>query len=271
MIGGPNSSLLSLTWIYQANRAELETSLARIASGKRIQNPSDDFAGYLKAQDLETDIEGYQTVKQNIQEAKGLVDYAAQVGNDLVADFNKLKTLKDLYTQAGDSGDLTAQSAYEAEYEATITRIYEEKTESYFNNVKVYRAGVQLETVKVNPENSSLAISVQATAVGNEAAISNIANVADGDIQNELANAQTYAEQMTSFSTELQQQINLADTAINSKEATISAITDIDEVQEMSNLIALQVRQQATLAMMAQANALQGYVARLYGGSSTVS
>jgi flagellin-like hook-associated protein FlgL len=73
--------------------------------------------------------------------------------------------------------------------------------------------------------------------------------------------------ELNSFATLLQRQLNLTETVINSKEATISAITDIDELQELSTLTLLQVRQEATIAMMAQANMAQGYAAKLYASS----
>jgi flagellin-like hook-associated protein FlgL len=72
---------------------------------------------------------------------------------------------------------------------------------------------------------------------------------------------------MESFATLLQRQYNLTDTIISSKESTISAIIDINEVEELSALTMLQVRQEATISMLAQANVLQGYAAQLYGGS----
>jgi flagellin-like hook-associated protein FlgL len=61
---------------------------------------------------------------------------------------------------------------------------------------------------------------------------------------------------------------NLADTVINSNEATISVLTGIDDASELAGLTSLQVRQQATVAMMAQANVIQGYAAKLYGGNN---
>jgi flagellin-like hook-associated protein FlgL len=127
---------------------------------------------------------------------------------------------------------------------------------------------VSLKNVEVNPENSSLVINVQASAVGDETSINDITTVTANAIQNELENAQVYVMEMESFSTMLQRQLNLTDTIISSKESTISAITDIDEIEELSALTMLQVRQEATISMLAQANIIQGYAAQLYGGST---
>ncbi|MBN2035321.1 MAG: hypothetical protein JW768_01130 [Chitinispirillaceae bacterium] len=265
MIGGPNPAVYNLSQIYASNNQAIADSLARIASGKRVSVPSDDFAGYARASDLQTDITAYLQVKQDIEEAKGVATYAAQVGNDLAEDFDRLKELQELYELA--DGDAVKQATYEAEYDATIERIADTIDDSYYDLVQVYRAGASLTSVEINPENSSLMVDVQATAVGNQSSIGNIANAAASDIQNELNNAQIYVAEMESFATLLQRHLNLTDTIISSKESTISAITDIDEIEELSALTILQVRQEATIAMLAQANIIQGYAAQLYGGS----
>lgn len=265
MIGGPNPSSNNLATIFNANNIAISESLARIASGKRIQSPSDDFAGFMRASDLQTDIAAYRLVKQDLHEVKGFADYAAQVGNDIVEDFDRLKELQDLYTQA--AGDSVRQAGYRTEYDATVERIADTKDDAYFDDVQVYQSGVTLKSVEVNPENSSLTIDIAATKVGDETVIDNIANATGNAIENELNNAQTYVAELESFANLIQRNLNLTDTIINSKEATISAITDIDELEELTVLTALQVRQEATTAMLAQANLFQGYAAGLYGGS----
>lgn len=265
MIGGPNPGTSILTSIYTANNQAIADSLSRIASGKRIQAPSDDFAGYARASSLQSDITSYQQIKQDIEEVKGFANYAAEVGNNLVDDFDRLKELQVSY--AGAAGDAVKQATYKSEYDATVLRIADLIDDAYYDRVQVYRAGVSLKSVQINPENSSLTINIQASAVGDETAIDDITTVSANAIQNELENAQTYVMELESFSTMLQRQLKLTDTIISSKESTISAITDIDEVQELSALTVLQVRQEATISMLAQANILQGYAAQLYGGS----
>jgi flagellin-like hook-associated protein FlgL len=264
MIGGPNPfANNTLASIYNANTTAIAAAMARIASGKRIQAPGDDFAGFARASALQSDVAEYQQVKQNLQDIKGFTDYAAGVGNNIVSDLDRLKELQSLYTT---SGDPVAQASYKAEYDATVLRIADTKSDSYYDDIKVYQSGVSLKSVGVNPENSSLSVTVTASAVGNEAAISNIASVLPADIQAEINNAQVYVASMKSFGTIFQRDLNLADTIISSKQATLSAITDINDVEEITALTALQIRQQATASMLAQANIAQGFAAQLYGG-----
>ena len=265
MIGGPNPfANSSLASIYNSNGSAIAAAMARIASGKRVQAPGDDFAGYARASGLQSDVTAYQQVKQNLQDVKGLADYAAGVGSDLVSDFDRLKELQSLYSGSSDPVD---QASYKAEYDATVQRISDSKSNSYYDTTKVYQAGVTLKTVGVNPLNRSLTVAITASAIGNEAAVNNIASATSTDIQAEINNAQVYVSAMKSFGTILQRHLNLNDTIISSKQATISAITDISDVQEMTALTALQIRQQATASMLAQANLVQGYAAKLYEGT----
>lgn len=58
--------------------------------------------------------------------------------------------------------------------------------------------------------------------------------------------------------------MDLTDIAINSKEAAASLITDIDEMKELALATDLQIRQQASIAMMAQANVSRQGILQLY-------
>lgn len=273
MIGGPNTTINNLASIYVSNNTAIAQAMARIASGKRVQVPSDDFAGYLKANSLQTDITGYTDIKAKLQDAKGLADYAKTTGNMIIEDFTKMKELEKQWAAANtaNANDTDTLNGYKSKYDAIVGRIADLKADASYDGTVIYRAGVSLTTVKVSVENTSLAIDVQASAVANEAAgnVGDIAVTTADEIQNELNKADTYAAQMDSFSRGLQQQINLTDTVINSKEATISALTDINDVEEMTALTALQIRQEATVSMFAQANIIQGYAAKLYGGTNT--
>lgn len=250
------ASLLSS--IYNTNASSLSDSLERIASGKRIVNPSDDFGGYLTAEGFQTDINNYTTVKQGIQAGKSLADYAKGVGNQILAD---LSHLQDLYEQNAATTDTNKTAAYAADFSATVSRIDDAIANSYYDGIQVYQAA-NLKDVAVNAENSSLVVAITPTAAATDSAnwaITDAANLATA-----ITDAQTYLAELSSWSTELDNASKLADTAVSSKQAAISAITDINEVMEMSALTNLQVRGQAAVAMMTQSNIAQAQLARLF-------
>jgi flagellin len=260
-----NTSVASLlSNIYQSNGASLADSLSKIASGKRVQTPGDDFAGYIRGSALNADIAGYNAVKQDLQDAKSVVSYSQGVGNDIVTDLAKLKDLKQSWTAA--AGDATRQSGYQAEYDQIIQRITDTKANSYYDNTQVYQSGATLKSVAINVANTSITLDVKTGAndTANEAAVNDISTATSASIQSEIDNAEKYVAEMQSFGTQIDRHLKLTDTVISSKQATVSAIMDVDEAQEMTKVTNLQIRQQATAAMMAQANSAQAAIARLF-------
>ena len=259
-----NTSVASLlSNIYQSNAQSLTDSMTKIASGKRVQNAGDDFAAYIRASDLNSDISGYTTIKQNLQDAKSLVSYSQGVGNNIVSDLTTLKQLAQSYQSTTDADQ---QASDKAQYDQIIQRITDTKTNSYYDTTQVYTSGATLKSVGINASNSSLTMNIATTAndTANETAINNIANVTTTGIQNEINNSETYVSEMQSFGTQIDRQLALSDTIISSKQATVSALTDVDEAQEMTKITNLQIRQQATASMMAQANSAQVAIARLF-------
>jgi flagellin len=260
-----NTSVASLlSNIYQSNGASLTDSLTKIASGKRVQTPGDDFAGYIRGSALNSDIAGYTTVKQDLQDAKALVNYSQGVGNDIVSDLAQLKDLKTSWTAA--AGDATRQSGIQAQYDQIVQRITNTVANSYYDNTQVYQSGASLKQVSINVANTAikLDVSTQANSTATPASVNNIATATTGSIQGEIDNAEKYVATMQSKGTEIDRQMKLTDTIISSKQATVSAIMDVDEAQEMSKVTNLQIRQQATASMMAQANSAQVAIARLF-------
>jgi flagellin-like hook-associated protein FlgL len=255
-----NTSVASLlSNIYSSNNAALTASMSKIASGKRVATPGDDFAAWIRASGQSTDVAGYKNIKQDLQEAKALVDYGKGVGNTIMEDLTRLKELADLY---GQTSDTDKQASYTAEYDTIVDRITAAKAGSYYDTTQVYQAGA-LTTVNINTEGAQN-VSVTTTAIGDETAVNDITTATTGGIQNEINNANTYVAEMESFSKVLDRNLNLTDTIISSKNATISALVDVDEVEELGKVTNLQVRQAASVAMMSQANVSQAGLARLF-------
>src|SRR5512136_2291902 len=126
-----NTSTASLlSNIYSANSDTLTSSLSKLASGKRVQSAGDDFAAYVRAAGLNTDITTYQNTRQDLQNAKGAVDYSLGVGNAVLEDFQRLSDLQDLYNAAGATTD--QQAAYSTEYDAIVNRISETTTNAAY-------------------------------------------------------------------------------------------------------------------------------------------
>jgi len=249
-----NTSTASLlSNIYSANADALSSSMSKLASGKRVQNPGDDFAAYVRASGLNTEIKTYQNTRQDLQNAKGMTEFALGVGNAILEDLTKLQELQDLYAAA--SGDTAKQNAYSAEYDAIVNRITNTAASAY-DGATVYGTGaiVTAGNVTVQATNAATVANVTVGGIGTDGA----------NVATEIAAAQAFVAYMSSFKTAITRDMNLTDTIIAGKEATVSALINVDEVKELANVTNLQVRQQATVSMMSQANVSNASLARLF-------
>ena len=259
MIGGINDISSGLARIYSANTKALSESLGRIASGKRIQKPSDDFAGYIRSRSLLDQAASLQTVKQDLQAAKGAADYALETGTAIMDKLERAQELSVLFAATADPEELALLTAEHEIIKGELTAL---KADAFWGTDEVVATDV-IATVDLDPNAVSGSFLVQFAAgdIINEAllAIGTPANV-----DAEMVKATNYLAKASGFSEDIQRQMDLTDITINSKEAAASLITDIDEMKELALATDLQVRQQASIAMMAQANVSRQGILQLY-------
>lgn len=271
MIGGPNPIPFKLSQIYRENNQSIANALARIASGKRIQNASDDFAGFIRSAELQTDISGYRVVKQDLTEAKGIADYAVGVGTNITEDLVRMKELAVLYdAEVNNGNDPDVLAAYKSEFDALKATITNTKGDAYYDGIEILDdLAPILKEVDLDPSGAggTFTIKFAVADIVDVSLLDITAANADDDVQDEIEAVASFLFKAEGFSEDIEMHVDLTDTIINSKEATNSLITDIDDVKELAELIDLQIRQQATIAMIAQSNDIRAAIARLYGSS----
>ncbi len=267
MIGGINNVTYQLASLYNTNNSLLADVLSRIASGKKINKPSDDFSGYIRSQNYEMDISGYELVRENLMAAKVYTDTAVSVGQSIYDDLVRMKELEELYdAEEAGANDADILAGYEADYEALRDSVVDALGNTYIDGTQVIQTAAALVTVDLDPEGSG-SLSVQFTTIPVSATISaaGFDIDADPDIAAQVTNARTFLSEAEHFNNSISRHLDLATTIIESKQAAKSVITDIDDAEEQANLTAYQIRSQASLAMIAQANVNQSYIAALYG------
>lgn len=264
MIGGINSINSGLASIYNANTRALSQSLGRIASGKRIQKPSDDFAGYIRSRSLLDDVSGLAVVKQDLQKAKGYADYAVEAGTALMEKLERIKELAVLY---GSTSDATEQALYVAENSVIGAEITDLIANAQIDSNQAFQDDTLID-VELDPDGASGSFDVTFVEATDYTSAIEIAAlvVTDGGTTADAAIAKvtSYLAKASGYSEDIQRHMDLTDIVINSKEAAASLITDIDEVKELATATDLQIRQQASIAMIAQANISQQGIMQLY-------
>jgi flagellin-like hook-associated protein FlgL len=133
-----------------------------------------------------------------------------------------------------------------------------------YNGTAVVSAGT-LSEAEINPDDSSLKLSLTFVA-GDIPDVSSFALGTEdsSDVQAELEKITSYTVKADGYLTQINNQKELNTNIITSKENTISSITDVDEAKALAEATSLQVRQQATVSMMAQANSSAAIISRLY-------
>lgn len=260
MVNGITTSALSQLYRSQGN--EYSDVLTQIASGKKIQKPSDDFVGYLRASGITQDISAYEKINTDLTELREPAQMASDVGNGLVEDLTRMRELKDLYDGTADT---TEQDAYEAEFTALADGVTSTIANNKYNGTAVVSANT-IASASINPDDSSLTLDIEFDAddVADVSGFSLDGGTTSAEIEDELAKATSYTVKAEGYLNQTDRQIELNENMITSKEATRSSITDVDEAKALTEATELQVRQQATVSMMAQANLTASNIANLY-------
>jgi flagellin len=263
MIGGVNTSTSRLASAYNIGSEQLNATLTKIATGKKFQNAAEDLLGYLKSSKLKVDISGYQQVKQDLTEVKAFTSAAVQAGSDMYEKLTEMKNLAAKYdvenTKAVKDQDKLDQLT--ADFDALKAEV-----QSIVDNTKVdgksLTGTTEITSVALNPDGTD-PLSIKFTADFTGISTLAITGGAAG-VTTEMTEALTYLTESRTFDNIVDQQVKLADTIIASKQAVDQLVSGIDEAEEMSKAIDQQVRQQAAISMLAQANQSRQSVMQLY-------
>jgi flagellin len=274
MVSSINFYLLGLADTYNQNNVNLGKTLLRLASGKKMQSPSDDLTGYFRSQNLKTQYEQYDRIKPDMEEWKNVMEIASTAGGEVYNALDRMKQLSLLY----DSGDTATKAQYTAEYNHLLSDLTTTVNNTFYDGVNLLKGTATLKKVDLvpNPLDDTQRLVINPGAAVSAADISALtpdaaATPAEdiGDVQNHLdaamADVKTFLGNINAYSTGLQSHINITNSIMQNTQSVASSITDIDQIQEMLTYTQEDIRSQTSLAMIAQANVSQRSVLLLYG------
>ena len=243
------------------NHANLQKSLDRLSSGKRITEPADDAGGLAVSMKLEHTSKVLQGVSRNISNAVSLLqvqDGALKSVGDIVSRIGELQGMHD---------DVTKNTADKATYNAEFTDLTAQLTDiasnTTFNGINVFAAATL--TVFLD-ETSTAGVSLDITNADIDGAgdlqaliaFTSIDEIPDagtlGNIADTLEEIAGHRATNGGEVRRLQYAQANADTQIVNLDAANGRIMDVDIAAESSNLARQQVLVQASAAMTAQAN-----------------
>jgi flagellin len=239
-----------------AAQGKLATSVQRLSSGLRINSAKDDSAGLAISMGMQSQIYGIEQANRNLSDIIGM----AQVTETALSTIQEmLLRLKTLGTQSGNSALSTGQRAQiTTEAAALVSQISLTRAEAVYNGINL--VGVSAGTTYgvqsgVSTGTTIDFITANATISTTSTSFSSI----DSDLLN-ISSERAKMGAIISRATYSSQ--NLMSQSANLTQAR-SAIVDTDFATETASLTKGQIMQQASTAMLAQANQMPNVILSL--------
>jgi len=249
----------------KSNHANLQKSLDRLSSGRRITEPADDAGGLAVSMKLEHTGKVLQGVSNNISNGISMLqvqDGALKSVADIVSRIGELEAMyKDPTKSTSD------KAAYDAEFGDLKAQISAIGANTKFNDINVFE-GTSNDTRKLSlDENLSITTGFidlnddSVVAGADVAALIGFASLANTVAKGTAGNVSDALEEVAGRRAtnggqvrQLQYALANAQTQITNLTAANGRIVDVDIAAESANLARQQVLTQASAAMTAQAN-----------------
>ena len=253
----------------------METSMQRLSSGKRINGAMDDAAGLQISQRMTAEIRGFNQAARNAADAQSLL---ATAEGAIAEQHNILQRLREIGVQAASgtnsAADRAALNTEAQALEAEISRIADDTT---WAEIQILDGSVTNDqfTFHIGPDGSdTITFTIPdmgqevtggySIVTGNVVTTQALANTYIGVIDDAISVAGTMRQKIGAVMNRLDYTMaNLSNMATNLSLAK-GRVEDADFAAESANLARTQVLQQASMSMLAQANASKQNILALF-------
>ena len=248
----------------KSNHANLQKSLDRLSSGRRITEPADDAGGLAVSMKLEHTTKVLHGVSNNISNAISLLqvqDGALQSVGDIVNRIGELQAMyKDVTKSTND------KALYDSEFGDLQAQLAAIEANTKFNGIDVFGGNDPEVLLDENLSNSNGFLAIKDPAIlgtdgDNLAALQAFGSLNDipatgndGNVADTLEEVAGHRANNGGNVRRLQYALANAQSQITNLTAANGRIVDVDIAAESSNLARQQVLVQASAAMTAQAN-----------------
>ena len=262
---------------YSVNKS-METSMERLSTGKRINSASDDAAGHQIANRMTAEIMGLKQAIRNAADAQALMGTAEGAIEEIQV---MLLRMRELAVQSSNSTNSAADRASieleGAQLEAEITRIADNTTFAGVNLLDGSFSGLESvagrtfqigsdsgQTLELSiPEMSATAATIS-YSVGCSMASFTGAQTAITTLDGALSMVAAVRADIGAKMNRLDHTIANLDNVVTNLSQAKGRIVDADFAAETANLARTQVLQQASMAMLSQANASKQNILSLF-------
>jgi len=257
---------------------EMEVSMARLSSGNRINSAADDAAGVAIASRLTSEVRGTNQAIRNAMDAQAFLDTAEGAHNEIE---NILQRMRELAVQAAnDSNDATDRDNLDTEFASLIVEIdrISDVTEwagkslmaadgSFTFQIGSGTAAADSLTVTIQQMGTnSLGSAATSFVLNTHVSTASLAAIAIDALDAAIQGVNSQRATLGSYSNRLDHTVSNLTNVSTNLQAGLGRIQDADFAAETTNLAKTQILQQASTAMLAQANASKQNVLSLLQG-----
>jgi flagellin len=254
----------------------METSMARLSSGKRINSASDDAAGVAISSRLSAEIRGTDQAIRNSLDGQALIDTAEGAHKEIE---NILQRMREVAVQSSnDTNNAQDRTNLQAEMNAMATeidRIAGTTTWAGTNLMSAATSTFSFQVGSATGAKNQIAVAIKTMGAAGltveagdlvltDTAAKRLTSIVNVDAAIKAVNDQR--SELGAISNRLNHTVNNLTNISTNLSAAKGGIEDADFALETTNLAKNQILQQASTAMLAQANASKQNVLSLLQG-----
>ncbi len=264
------------------NNTGMTKSLEKLSSGYRINRAGDDAAGLSISEKMRAQIRGLEMASKNAQDGISLIQTAEGALDEV---HSILQRMRELAVQAANDTNMTTvdRQAMQAEVNQLLEEISGIATRTEFNTQKLLSGGFTNKKLQIGAnKGQEMSISIEGMTTSNLSINSlYVADPTDSTtggiltqsgassgikiINDAINQVSKERSKLGAMQNRLEHTIRNLDNAAENLTAAESRIRDVDMAKEMMEFTKQTILQQASTAMLAQANNLPSTVLKLLG------
>ena len=245
------------------NTSNAGKAMEKLSSGLRINRAGDDAAGLAISEKMRGQIRGLDQASRNAQDGISLIQTAEGALNETHSILQRMRELS--VQSASDTNIANDRTALNDEFQALISEVDRIATETEFNQQKVISADFTADIQVGANKDQKITLTWKAqtkAALGEDAVdISALkidtkadASTAIKTVNDAIESVSKSRSAMGALQNRLEHTINNLNTSAENLQAAESRVRDVDMAKEMMNFTKNNILNQASQAMLAQAN-----------------
>lgn len=270
-----NNNLSALNAYNNVNQTDqaMTKAISELSSGLQIQTAADNPAGYVTAEALQSQANGYQAAISNAQNGVSLIQTASGALNQIASILQTMNSLA-LSSANGATNDPNSLSANQQEFSALQNQIDQIANTTSFGTTNLLDgsfSGQVLQVGAFDNSNQQLTLTIQAATtsalgIGSSAASIGTASAAQSAVSAVQAAINTVASDEASVgATQNQLQAIVSNLTVGQQnlQAAYSGLVDVNFAQETTAFTTDQILMQSGVAMLSQAQQTPSMVLKL--------